>query len=119
MQISAGQHTFERRLLSICAGLFLLIALAFMPPTARAQDVGPCAQELCLAGNLEAQDGGPACMGAKQAYSGIRSFDALGAFDPVVSALERDDELHGCGDFANELLKQEITVKLGTLFSVP
>jgi len=91
----------------------------FTPQTARAQAADPCAQELCLAGNLWGEDGGLDCAGPKQTYSAIRSFDAFGAYDPISTAYERDDNLHGCGDFANELVKGQITAELGTLFSVP
>lgn len=104
---------------STCAGLSIALAIMLTPHPARAQAVDTCTQELCLAGNLQGRDGGPVCPAAKQAYSSIRSFDAFGAFDPITTAYERNNELQTCSDFANEPVKAQITSELGGLFSVP
>jgi hypothetical protein len=118
MRIRAEESKLGSRSRSACAGLAILIYLSIAPHIALAQQIDACAQELCLYGNLGTGGEDPACVAAKQAYSSIRSFDALGAYDPVTTALERDTELHACPDFANELVKQEITGKLGQLFTV-
>lgn len=116
---SVPQAACARLSITIAAILGAQSALALTPEPTPALTPDPCAQELCLAAVLQGSDGGVVCAGEKQNYSAIRSFDAFGAFDPISTAYERDVDLHDCGDFANELVKEHITAELGPLFSVP